>query len=138
MSTVETAPPATIARGNGDHLRDRRPEGRCATDGVGEVEAHLFAGHCLDELVFWQVRGRDLEDAPCVAEHSDRLADFVYLLQVVRDEKESDAMRLQPPHLGEEALDFIAVELRGWLVQDDEPRAVRERARFRRAGAPQP
>ena len=65
---------------------------------------------------------------PGVAEHGHRLADLVDLLQVMRDEQEGDALRLQFAHAAEEALDLVAVELGGRLVEDDEAGAVGERA----------
>ncbi len=77
-------------------------------------------------------RGRSatgaVSDVPGVAEHRDRVADLVDLLQVVADEQEGHALRLQVADAVEEPGDRGAVELRGRFVQDDEPGAERQRA----------
>ena len=93
-----------------------------------EAEMHLLAGHRLDQPVLRQIGDRRGDDVAGVAQHGHRLADFVDLLQMVRDEQEGDALRLQFPHPPEEALDLVAVELRGRLVEDDEAGAVGEGA----------
>jgi hypothetical protein len=45
----------------------------------------------------------------------------------VADEQERDALAAQRPHPLEEPLDRLPVELGGRLVEDDEPRPVRQR-----------
>ena len=111
-----------------DLERHRRVGGDGAARGVGEAEVDALAGHRLDQPVLRQVRDRRGDDVARVAEHGHRLADLVDLLQVVRDEEEGDALGLQLADPHEEPLDLLAVELRGRLVEDDEARAVGQRA----------
>ncbi len=66
---------------------------------------------------------------PRIAQHRHRLADLVHLLQMVRDKQERHAFALQLTDAAEQPLDFVAVELRGRLVEDDEARAIRQRPR---------
>ena len=129
--------PTTSPRANGEaHIREifaaegvtssadgRRRVAR-SVGGVGETEIHLLAGHRLDQRVLGQVGDRRGQDVPGVAQHGDGLADLVDLLQVVRDEEERHALRLQLAHPGEQPLDLVPVELRGRLVENDEPRAI--------------
>ena len=117
-----------VVAGEVAHLeRDRRALRARPADRVGDAEMHLLAGHRLDQPVLGQVGDRRRDDVAGVAQHRHRLADLVDLLQVVRDEEEGDALRLQLAHAHEQALDLVAVELRRRLVEDDEARAVGER-----------
>ena len=94
-------------------------------DGVGEAQIHLLARHRFDQAILRQVGDGRGDDVPRVAQHRHGLADFVDLLQMVRDEQERHALALQLAHADEQALDLVAVELRGRLVENDEAGAVR-------------
>jgi hypothetical protein len=48
---------------------------------------------------------------------------------MVGDERERHALRLQPAHLREQALDLLAIQWRGRLVEDAESRAIGKRPR---------
>ena len=104
--------------------------GRClpaAAAGHRLDQRARVAGHRGDQLAARQLGDRRGEDVPGVAEDRDRVADLVDLLQVVADEQERDALRLQRRGCGRTAADGGAVELGGRLVEDDEPGAERQR-----------
>ncbi len=69
------------------------------------------------------------DDVPRVPVDRDGVADLVDLLQVVADEQESHALRLQPAHAVEQPADGGRVELGGRFVENDEPGAERQRPR---------
>ena len=111
-------PRARPARRRGASARPRRRSRRCTCSPVIASISRSLGRSATG--------ARD--DVAGVAEHRHRLADLVDLLQVVRDEQEGDALRLQLAHAHEQALDLVAVELGGRLVEDDEAGAVGERA----------
>ena len=118
-----------VLAGDIAHLeRDGRVRRGRPADRVGRAQIHLLAGHRFDQAILRQVGDRRGDDVPRVAEHRHLLADFVNLLQMMRDEEERHALPLQLAHPDEQPLDLVAVELRGRLVEDDEAGAVRERA----------
>ena len=63
---------------------------------------------------------------PSVAQHRHGLTDLVHLLQMVGDEQEGHAFALQFADTPEQALDFVAVELRSRFIENDETRTVRQ------------
>ena len=72
--------------------------------------------------------GRGDDPLP-VAEHGRSVADLVDLLEMVRDVEDRDAARLDAADALEQPLDRVRLERRGRLVEDQEARADRERAR---------
>ena len=73
----------------------RRRSAPGAVLGPRRVQAAGLAGHRGDELAARQLGDRGGDDVAGVAEHRDRVADLVDLLQVVADEQEGDALLLQ-------------------------------------------
>ena len=88
----------------------------------------LVAGHRRDEITVRDAVDRRGDDMARIAVHRDALAQLEDLLQVVADVEERDALGLQCADPVEEPGDRGGVEAGRRLVQDDEPRAERERA----------
>ena len=110
-----------------DFQRDGGVGRQCITRRcIGDGKATAFTGHRLNQLLARQRGNRRTDDMPCVAQHRHGLADLIDLLQMMRDEQEGHAFALQLADAAEQALDLVAVELRGRFVEDDEARAVRQ------------
>ena len=123
LTSAKSSPERSLTSSATAALCGKLPPGR-----VGEAEMRLLPGHRLDQPVLGQVGDRARNDVAGVAQHGHRLADLVDLLQVMRDEQEGHALRLQLAHAPEQALDLVAVELGGRFVEDDEAGAVGEGA----------
>ena len=67
--------------------------------------------------------GPDRDQAP-IAQDRDPVAEAQDLLDAVRDVNDGHAVVAQPAHQGEQAVDLLVGERRGWLVQgqDAHPR----------------
>ncbi|ADI10120.1 hypothetical protein SBI_07000 [Streptomyces bingchenggensis BCW-1] len=77
------------------------------------------AHHQPDQFVLFG-GGRDLGDAAAVAQDGDAVAEGRYLLQVVGDEDDADAVRAQGADDPEELVDLFGGEHRGRLVHDQD------------------
>ena len=63
-----------------------------------------------------------------VAQHHEPVGDLFHFLDEVRDVDDGVAVRLQPAHQLEQALDVLAAEAAGGLVEDEDARADGEGA----------
>ena len=82
-------------------------------------------------------------DEPAIAQHRHAIADLVHLVEEMRDEQDGHALVAQPADQREQRLDFLGVEARGGLVEDQHARIGGDGARHggellqrRRAGRP--
>ncbi len=81
----------------------------------------------MDELVYARLGWHKGGDAPSVAQHRDGVADGEDFLEAVGDVDDRHAVPPQHPDAFEEPTDLRARERGGWLVHDENTRALRER-----------
>src|SRR5690606_18421783 len=99
--------------------------------GIGRFLVHRqddFAAHHHRGQTFGRGDNRAgfADDAP-VAKHDDLLADFEHFLQLVADENDAHAARLQRPHDVEQTFGFLRREHCGRFVEDEDVRLAVER-----------
>ena len=80
----------------------------------------ILADHLLHQLHLRQVPDRIFADELAVAQDGDLIADRVDLLEKMRDKDDAHASGLQVPHQREEHFDFLVVQRRGRLIQDQD------------------
>ena len=85
---------------------------------AGEV-VQLLAHHLRDQLDLRQLLDGVFAHQLAVAQHGDAVADGVDLLEEVGDEDDAHAARLQVAHEAEKHLDFLFIQRRGRLVEDE-------------------
>src|ERR1700687_4106626 len=79
--------------------------------------------HGADDLLLPNFLDRGGQDDLAIAQDRHRVADFVDLVEVVRDVEKPHPSVVQPSHVGKEQPDLRRFELRRRLVEDDEARA---------------
>ena len=85
--------------------------------------------HVPHELVARRARGLELGDLAAVAQHRHAIGDLEHLVEPMRDEQHEQALRPQPPHDPEQAVAFLQRQHRARLVEREDARRGRERAR---------
>src|SRR5689334_20959102 len=93
------------------HLRKRAPQ------------------HQLDQPLAGDTANGLSRNMLAVAQHRDRIAEFEYLAQTVRDVDDRTAMRSQALEDSESAFNIRVGQRRGWLVENEHSRIARQEAR---------
>ena len=69
-----------------------------------------------------EFRAGVLTDELAVAQDRHAIADFVHLVEKMRDEEDRDALVAQPADEREQRLNLVGIEARGGLVEDQHAR----------------
>ncbi|KAF5293271.1 hypothetical protein FQR65_LT20129 [Abscondita terminalis] len=116
---------------------DRHCWGRRALGRIRDLRPPRSAGHCLDQSRPWAARRPAGQKCGARRATPSPFADLIRFLQMMGNEQKGDAAVLQVPYAAEQALDFVAVQLGRGFIQNDETRAMRQRAlRFDQAWPP--
>ena len=102
-----------IARNRQDRLADGNID-------LGEDLANIAADHHLDQLILVHIGNQPLADHAAIAKHGIAVGDAEDLIELVADEQDRLAIRLQPVDQLIELVDFLVRQGRRRLVHDDD------------------
>ena len=88
--------------------------------GVGDGQ--LRADHHLGQVVGGRVAGVHRAHGPALAQHGDGVGDLEHLVELVVDEQDGGAGRLELAHVAEQLVHLLGDQHRGGLVEDEDLR----------------
>jgi hypothetical protein len=82
----------------------------------------VTADHCGHEAARVEFRTGVFTDELAIAQHCHAIADFVHLVEEVRDEQDGHALVAQAPDQREERFYFIRIQARGGFIENQHSR----------------